>query len=147
MPQRAPFFPALDEWQTLREADQDALLMPAHRSKVSDSQLAAPMARPSAFQVMTFSELSELRANKDRRITEKRAATKAELRKKIADLAKILGLSLDEAFGRKRGNGSVAPKYRDPQNPSNTWTGRGRMPGWMTAALKGTKGKKEDFLI
>jgi hypothetical protein len=50
--------------------------------------------------------------------------------------------------GRSRGGRrSVAPKYRDPKNPENTWTGRGRMPRWMAAALKGGKAKKEDFLI
>jgi len=27
----------------------------------------------------------------------------------------------------------VAPKYRDPANPANTWTGRGRMPQWVLA--------------
>jgi len=25
----------------------------------------------------------------------------------------------------------VAPKYRDPAHPDNTWTGRGRMPQWV----------------
>lgn len=42
---------------------------------------------------------------------------------------------------------TVAIKYRDPNNPENTWTGRGRMPRWMTAAIEGTGAKKEDFLI
>ncbi len=27
----------------------------------------------------------------------------------------------------------VAPKYRDPANPANAWTGRGRMPQWVQA--------------
>ena len=27
----------------------------------------------------------------------------------------------------------VAPKYRDPANAANTWTGRGRMPQWVQA--------------
>ena len=27
----------------------------------------------------------------------------------------------------------VAPKYRDPANPAQTWTGRGRMPQWVQA--------------
>lgn len=35
----------------------------------------------------------------------------------------------------------------DATNAVNTWTGRGRMPRWMTAATKGGKAKKEDFLI
>jgi DNA-binding protein H-NS len=51
-------------------------------------------------------------------------------------------------FGKgRRSKGSVAVKYRDPQNPANTWTGRGRMPRWMVAATKGGKVKKEDFLV
>ncbi len=40
----------------------------------------------------------------------------------------------------------VKPKYRNPGNRSETWTGRGRMPHWMAGMVK--KGKKpEDFLI
>ena len=27
----------------------------------------------------------------------------------------------------------VAPKYRDPANPTQTWTGRGRTPAWVQA--------------
>ncbi len=27
----------------------------------------------------------------------------------------------------------VAPKYRDPANPAQTWTGRGRTPTWVQA--------------
>lgn len=42
---------------------------------------------------------------------------------------------------------TVAIKYRDPDNPENTWTGRGRMPRWMTAAIEGKGAQKEDFLI
>jgi DNA-binding protein H-NS len=41
----------------------------------------------------------------------------------------------------------VTIKYRDPNDPANTWTGRGRTPRWMVAAMKGGKAKKEDFLI
>lgn len=39
----------------------------------------------------------------------------------------------------------VAPKYRDPANPNNTWTGRGRMPRWV-AALH-AKGELSNALI
>ena len=54
---------------------------------------------------------------------------------------------LNDIFGKgRKGKGNVAVKYRDPQNPENTWTGRGRMPRWMVAATKGGKAKKEDFV-
>lgn len=40
----------------------------------------------------------------------------------------------------------IPPKYQNPENPLETWAGRGKTPKWMAAALK--KGKKqEDFLI
>ena len=63
----------------------------------------------------------------------------------MADMAKEAGFDLRELLdGRGRGSrGKVAVKYRDPSNSANTWTGRGR----MTAATKGGKAKKEDFLI
>jgi DNA-binding protein H-NS len=47
----------------------------------------------------------------------------------------------------RSGKGLVAIKYRDPKNPTNTWTGRGRMPRWMVAATKSSKARKEDLLI
>jgi DNA-binding protein H-NS len=38
------------------------------------------------------------------------------------------------------------PKYRNPANPKQTWTGRGRQPGWIKDGL--AKGKKlADFAI
>ena len=39
----------------------------------------------------------------------------------------------------------VAPKYRDAATGA-TWTGRGKQPKWLTAALKGGK-KLEDFKV
>lgn len=40
----------------------------------------------------------------------------------------------------------VKPKYRNPSNKSETWTGRGRQPLWVVAALKSGK-KLNDFVI
>jgi DNA-binding protein H-NS len=40
----------------------------------------------------------------------------------------------------------VAPKYRNPDNPAETWAGRGLKPRWLAAALKTGK-KLEDFSI
>ena len=97
---------------------------------------------------MSYAELSELRSQVDRLIVEKQSSEKVALRQQMADLAKDHGMSLDEVLGKvRKGKGSVAPKYRDPKNPENTWTGRGRMPRWMVSATKGSKAKKEDYLI
>jgi DNA-binding protein H-NS len=42
--------------------------------------------------------------------------------------------------------GKVAPKYRNPENPSETWAGRGLKPRWLAAAIKSGK-KLDDFSI
>jgi DNA-binding protein H-NS len=49
--------------------------------------------------------------------------------------------------GRSKLKGrKVKPKYRNPDNRAETWTGRGRMPIWMATMVK--KGRKaNDFLI
>jgi DNA-binding protein H-NS len=97
---------------------------------------------------MSYSQLATLRIQVDRSMAEKQSAERTALRQQMMDLAGEHGLSLDEVLGKgRRGKGTVAIKYRDPQNPGNTWTGRGRMPPWMTAATKGGKAKKEDFLL
>jgi len=33
------------------------------------------------------------------------------------------------------GRAKVAPKYRNPENPEQTWSGRGRSPKWVEAYL------------
>lgn len=40
----------------------------------------------------------------------------------------------------------VAPKYRNPANRLETWSGRGLRPGWLVAAMKAGR-KQDDFLI
>ena len=41
----------------------------------------------------------------------------------------------------------VATKFRNPDNPSETWTGRGLQPRWMRAALNDGGKNLEDFRI
>ena len=106
------------------------------------------MARAHNFEKMSHAELAELRTNIDAAMLQKQAGERAALRERMAEMAKEAGLSLNELFGKgRRGKGTVAAKYRDPKNPENTWTGRGRMPRWMVAATKGNKAKRDDFLI
>jgi DNA-binding protein H-NS len=97
---------------------------------------------------MSYAELRAMEARIGRLIVEKRESERAALRDQLSVLAREHGFDIKELIGRGKGrNGAVAPKYRDPQNPANTWTGRGRMPRWMAAAMKGGRGKREDFLI
>jgi DNA-binding protein H-NS len=105
------------------------------------------MARSSNLDNMSYAELAQMEARIARMKIEKQNAVRTELRQRITAMVKEHGFELEDLFGKgRKGKGSVAVKYRDPQNPENTWTGRGRMPRWMMAATKGGKAKKEDFL-
>ena len=65
----------------------------------------------------------------------------------IAELeahARQLGFSLAELTGGavsvKRSRTAAVEKYRNPANASDTWSGRGRQPRWLSAKLsKGSK--------
>jgi DNA-binding protein H-NS len=97
---------------------------------------------------MSFAELAQMQARIERLKVEKQNTERAELRQRVLAMVKEHGFEIGDLFGKgRRSKGSVAVKYRDPQNPANTWTGRGRMPRWMVAATKGGKVKKEDFLV
>lgn len=72
----------------------------------------------------------------------------SDARNDVAQLLARRGLSMDDMVetGRRTARASkgskVAPKYRNPENPSETWTGRGRQPRWLVAKL--AKGGKID---
>lgn len=51
-----------------------------------------------------------------------------------------------KAAGKTRGASKIAPKYRNPANEKETWTGRGRAPRWLAAQLASGR-KQEEFLI
>jgi DNA-binding protein H-NS len=104
------------------------------------------MVKISDLEKLSFAELGDLRNRVDRMMVEKRNSAREELRRNISTMLKDHGLSAQDVFGKGR-KGTVAVKYRDPKNPENTWTGRGRMPRWLVAATKGNKTKREDFLI
>lgn len=44
------------------------------------------------------------------------------------------------------GRSVVAAKYRNPEKPEETWSGRGKMARWLREKLE-AGGKLEDFLV
>ncbi|MEZ5842949.1 MAG: H-NS histone family protein [Hyphomicrobiaceae bacterium] len=105
------------------------------------------MAAPNVDK-MNLKELLELEAKVKKAIVAAREREKAEMKHKVESMLAGAGFSLNELYGgRGAGKGkTVAPKYMNPENRSETWTGRGRKPRWLVAKLN--KGSKmEDFAI
>jgi DNA-binding protein H-NS len=98
---------------------------------------------------LTYAELIELQERIETTIEEKRAEEQAKLREKVAEMAAEAGLSLEEVVSKKgkdRRKGTVAIKYRNSRDRTQTWTGRGRKPNWLVAELEAGK-SLEDFAI
>ena len=75
---------------------------------------------------------------------------KRELEKRLAILNRSLDKSDSASNGLlgerpRRSYPVVLPKYRNPQT-SETWSGRGKRPRWLTAAMKSGH-KMEEFRI
>lgn len=63
--------------------------------------------------------------------------------------AKSAGYSLKDLVGAPAGKSAKSinpPKYRNPDDETQTWSGRGRQPQWIKDALAANK-SLDDFLI
>jgi len=119
---------------------------------------------------LSAKELDALIAQaKKRRTTLSKRKPIALVRKKLTALARAEGYTVAELFGGAAGSapakkaastgaapsrkstkgyklGKVAPKYRNPDNPTETWAGRGQQPKWLASRIAGGKAL-DDFLI
>ena len=81
-----------------------------------------------------------------RRIAQEKAKLEERLRRlERSDMA----MSHDNGIGRNRTRRfypKVLPKYQNPKNPAERWSGRGKQPRWVRVQLKAGK-KLEHFLI
>lgn len=90
---------------------------------------------------LSLEELKRLQKDVEKAITGFEERKMAEARAALEAKARELGFSLGELTGGKpsRKQPQGAPKYRHPENPSITWTGRGRKPKWVTEHLAAGK--------
>ena len=123
---------------------------PAKRKRKPKTKKAAA---PKGLQLekMSLKELLELQKRVDKAVHDAQQRERAEILKKMKEIANDAGFSMDDLVGGKsRGRGkaksSAIAKFQNPDNPSETWTGRGRKPNWLVGRLK--KGAKiEQFAI
>lgn len=94
--------------------------------------------KDAVLEKMTAKELVELKRRVEAMIVLKQDRERIEVREKIQAMAKEHGFEVTELFsGRGRGGRGKATgmvKYRNPDDPSQTWSGRGRKPNWINEA-------------
>ena len=96
---------------------------------------------------MSISRLTDLRQRVEGTLASKVIDQRRALESELAKLSRFQGAKTPRKSGSGFGvRGRVAPKYRNPQNPDETWAGRGLRPKWLIAAIKGGK-SADDFLI
>ena len=90
---------------------------------------------------LSLPQLYQLQKDLEREISRRKVEDK---QKAISDLQKLAaerGFSLNELLGAdlpsKRGGkrGPVAAQFKNPANPEQTWSGRGRKPQWVVDHL------------
>lgn len=108
--------------------------------------------RKQDLEAMDFDELWLLHEELTRILAEKISAEKHKLERRLAQLSRAEPVeettkppderSVDRP---RRKYPKVLPKYFNPSAPTETWSGRGKQPRWLVAALR--SGQKLDNLL
>ena len=102
------------------------------------------MARAASLTSMSIDKLSKLKDQVDAAIESRVVEERRTLQSQLGKLSRYEHAGTRGRRGASRG--AVPPKYRNPENPAETWAGRGLKPRWLMAALKSGK-KLEHFVI
>src|SRR5215204_5874280 len=105
------------------------------------------MSKKLDLDAMSVDELWDLHEKIAQVLSIRLTSEKRALEKRLAQLQREnVPLPSAEVPRERRKYPRVYPKYRNPNEPSQTWSGRGKQPRWLTAALK-TGHKIEEFVI
>lgn len=95
---------------------------------------------------MSLKDLIDLDSRLQKAIVAARERDRAEVKTRIETMVSEAGFSVSELYGGRGGRKvPSAAKYANPDNRTETWTGRGRKPNWLVEALK--KGQKLDSFL
>lgn len=108
---------------------------PAKKEQLDLSNLSLHQLR--ALMPNVKERIVELEETKCQKAFEKMEAAAAEVGMTAEELLKFF-----KKKEKKKTLENVAPKYKNPNNPEETWSGRGRKPAWIESWLKAGKDLK-----
>lgn len=86
---------------------------------------------------MSSAQLETLLADVEKQLDKTRERERKEVLKQLQDTAKAAGFELEDFLNPGSGHRSgqrrqpTPPKYCNPADPEQTWTGKGKRPGWF----------------
>ena len=96
---------------------------------------------------LSLKDINDLEAKLAKAKAHAAQAERAKYKEKIDNILKGTGLTVHDLYGiGKKGRGKSAAKYANPDDRSQTWTGRGRKPNWLVAKVK-RGAKMADFAL
>lgn len=95
---------------------------------------------------LSVAELRKLQERITQEMVKRERQELASARERILAIAQSIGVPLKDLIGSGIGTktGAVAARYRNPDDASQTWTGRGRQPKWVKEWVE--SGKSLDML-
>jgi DNA-binding protein H-NS len=109
------------------------------------------MSKKLNLDAMTVDELWHLHQEITRILVVRVTSQKRELEMRLTQLSPETQVQASDsspslAHAARRKYPPVFPKFRNPEVPAETWSGRGKQPRWLSAALN-TGRKMEEFVI
>ncbi|MEO5340334.1 MAG: H-NS histone family protein [Magnetococcus sp. MYC-9] len=96
----------------------------------------------TAIAELPLEELVVLKADVDNFIKQRQKERRREIYTRMMEMAQAAGFDSAEAFIASQGKTPrsdkgvrLPPKYCNPQNTKQTWSGKGRKPGWVISHL------------
>lgn len=92
---------------------------------------------------LALEELVSLKADVENLIKQKQKEHKKKLYSQMQQLAQVAGFeTVEEFISSQKGRSPrsdkgvrLPPKYRNPDDEQQTWSGKGRKPGWVVSHL------------
>ena len=91
---------------------------------------------------MSVGDMRNLQDQIKQEMKKREQSDMAKAREQILAIAQSVGVPLKDLLattGRGGKTGTVAVRFRNPDNASQQWTGRGRQPKWVKEWVEGGK--------
>ncbi len=97
-------------------------------------------------EAMSVDQLWTLHEEVSAKLADRLTKEKAVLERRLEQINRPFESHLEAEKTGRRPYPVVLPKFRNPEQPDETWAGRGKQPKWLTKQLKSGK-RMDDFLI